>query len=351
MHNVLIIDDDKLAREGLRSIIYWEKYNLKVVGDVANGVQALEFLKEHQVDLAIVDISLPLISGFEFIEISKKQFPALKYVVLSFHEDFENVHNAMQYGVLDYISKLRLEETDCEKTFGRIGKLLDTDESEADSEPEISAEGGITEEDDGLPLKELNTIRAEWGKLQWVYCDRVYFRLMEEIKKSGISKRQLERLLMWISQELEISFDLIRDVPFLNEKSDGFDWMEECRKYVYYYVDKLTEYRNMKVCILRAVIFIKNNFASQITSEEVAQAVNMSRSYFSINFRQETGDTFYDFLKNERIDYAMHILRTKRMRTEELALLVGYEDPKYFSKVFLQETGMNCSEYAKQFSP
>jgi two-component system, response regulator YesN len=347
MHNVLIIDDDKLAREGLRSIIYWEKYNLKVVGDVANGIQALEFLKQNQVDLAIVDISLPLISGFEFIELSKKQFPLLKYVVLSFHEDFENVHNAMQYGVLDYISKLRLEETDCEKTFSRIGKLLD---SNAGSDAEISIDSDMTDED-GLSAEELSTIRAVWEKLQWVYSDRVYFRAIEEIRKSNISKRQLERLLMWISQELEIAFDFIRDVPFLNEKSDGFDWIEECRKYLYYYVDKLTEYRNMKVCILRSVIFIKNNFSSQITSEGVAQAVNMSRSYFSINFRQETGDTFYDFLKNERIDHAMRILQTNRIRTEDLALLVGYEDPKYFSKVFLQETGMNCSAYAKQFSP
>lgn len=348
MHNVLIIDDDKLAREGLRSIICWEKYNLKVVGDVANGVQALEFLKENQVDLAIVDISLPLISGFEFIEISKKKFPALKYVVLSFHEDFENVHNAMQYGVLDYISKLRLEETDCENTFSRIGKLLDKDVSGQDMQAELSADDAAGE-DDGLTSGELADFRAVWGKLQWVYSDRVYAQLLEELKKSNISKRQLERLLMWISQELEIAFDFIRDVPFLNEKADGFGWMEECRTCLYYYVDKLTEYRNMKVCILRSVIFIKNNFSSQITSEEVAQAVNMSRSYFSINFRQETGDTFYDFLKNERIDYAMRILQTKLIRTEDLALLVGYEDSKYFSKVFLQETGMNCSEYAKQF--
>ena len=54
--NVLIVDDDKLARKGLIAVIDWEQYGLCVVGDVQNGKKALEFLENHPVDLVFTDI-------------------------------------------------------------------------------------------------------------------------------------------------------------------------------------------------------------------------------------------------------------------------------------------------------
>ncbi len=59
--NVLIVDDDKLARKGLIAVIDWEQYGLCVVGDVQNGKKALEFLENHPVDLVFTDIDMPAI--------------------------------------------------------------------------------------------------------------------------------------------------------------------------------------------------------------------------------------------------------------------------------------------------
>lgn len=61
--NVLIVDDDKLARKGLVAIIDWEKYGFEVVGDVQNGRKALEFLRNHPVDIVFTDIDMPEIDG------------------------------------------------------------------------------------------------------------------------------------------------------------------------------------------------------------------------------------------------------------------------------------------------
>ena len=57
MYQVLVIDDDKLARKGLISLIPWEKYGMEVAGDVANGALALQFIETHPVDLAVVDLT------------------------------------------------------------------------------------------------------------------------------------------------------------------------------------------------------------------------------------------------------------------------------------------------------
>ena len=126
MYQVLIIDDDKLERKGLISSVSWESCGMAIAGDVANAVLALDFLKAHPVDLCVVDISMPILSGLDFIRESRGLYPRLQYVVLSFHEDFEYVQSALRLGALDYISKLRMEEMDCTEIFRRVGSLLDS---------------------------------------------------------------------------------------------------------------------------------------------------------------------------------------------------------------------------------
>ena len=53
MYQVLVIDDDKLARKGLISLIPWEKYGMEVAGDVANGALALQFIETHPLRVGV----------------------------------------------------------------------------------------------------------------------------------------------------------------------------------------------------------------------------------------------------------------------------------------------------------
>ena len=91
MYQVLVIDDDKLARKGLISLIPWEKYGMEVAGDVANGALALQFIETHPVDLAVVDLTMPVLSGLEFICECRAREISVDYIVLSAHEDFTYV--------------------------------------------------------------------------------------------------------------------------------------------------------------------------------------------------------------------------------------------------------------------
>ena len=88
MIRVLIVDDDKLARKGLISLLPWGDYDMKVIGDVQNGRAALEFLEQQDVDLVFVDIDMPEMTGLELIEICKEKHPQLQFVILTFYEDF-----------------------------------------------------------------------------------------------------------------------------------------------------------------------------------------------------------------------------------------------------------------------
>ena len=106
---VLVVDDDKLARKGLISIMDWGKYGFEVVGDVQNGRKALEFLKDNEVDIVFTDIDMPEIDGIELMKMCKKEYPEVKFVVFSMYEDFRYAQSALRLGALDYISKISFD--------------------------------------------------------------------------------------------------------------------------------------------------------------------------------------------------------------------------------------------------
>ena len=110
---VLIVDDDKLARKGLIAIMNWEKYGFEVAGDVQNGRKALEFIREHPVDIVFTDIDMPEIDGIELMQMCKREYPEIKFVIFSVYEDFGYAQTALRAGALDYISKISFNPEEC----------------------------------------------------------------------------------------------------------------------------------------------------------------------------------------------------------------------------------------------
>ena len=118
--NVLIVDDDKLARKGLIAVIDWEQYGLCVVGDVQNGKKALEFLENHPVDLVFTDIDMPEMNGLELMKICKESYPETDFVIFSVYEDFSFARQALRLGALDYISKIEFDPEECDAIMKKI---------------------------------------------------------------------------------------------------------------------------------------------------------------------------------------------------------------------------------------
>jgi len=95
--------------------------------------------------------------------------------------------------------------------------------------------------------------------------------------------------------------------------------------------------------------FIKINYHNNITLEEVANDVEISKSYLSLLFKQETGINFSTFLTNYRIEMAKKLLISSNDKIYEIAGKVGFENPYYFSKVFRGITGMTCKDFKKNY--
>lgn len=110
MIKVYVVDDEKLVRKGILGLIDWEKYGMEVVGDSGSGEEMLEFLRNHQVDLLFSDLEMPGISGVELLQAARRIRPRLQIVVLTMHQEFELIQQALRIGILDYITKAQIEE-------------------------------------------------------------------------------------------------------------------------------------------------------------------------------------------------------------------------------------------------
>jgi DNA-binding NarL/FixJ family response regulator len=101
---ILLADDHALVRAGFRSLL--EKIpSVKVVSEAEDGREAVELVKKHRPDVALIDIAMPKLNGLEAIARITKEFPKTKVIVLSMHSNQEYVVQAMQIGARGYLIK------------------------------------------------------------------------------------------------------------------------------------------------------------------------------------------------------------------------------------------------------
>ena len=105
MKTVMLVDDERPARELLKMTIDWNKAGFEIIYEARNGKQALEFYTEKQPDLIITDVQMPVMDGLQFLEQVKSICPAQKVIILSCHENFSYARRALKLGVLDYLIK------------------------------------------------------------------------------------------------------------------------------------------------------------------------------------------------------------------------------------------------------
>lgn len=105
MLKILIADDDKIIRRGLRAIIEENTPENQILDEVMNGVQALESILRVTPDLVVTDIKMPVMDGIELIENICKLDLNIKFIVLSGFDEYKYIRETMKHGAVDYLLK------------------------------------------------------------------------------------------------------------------------------------------------------------------------------------------------------------------------------------------------------
>ncbi len=102
--NIVLADDHQLIRDGIRSLLE-DVEGLEVVGEAADGVEALERVRVSQPDLLIVDIRMPRKTGIETVRELEQVAPNTRALVLSMHDSEDYVLESVEAGAYGYILK------------------------------------------------------------------------------------------------------------------------------------------------------------------------------------------------------------------------------------------------------
>ncbi|MDW7675632.1 MAG: response regulator transcription factor [Bacillota bacterium] len=101
---LLIVDDHALVRKGISSLLA-EEDSVEVIGEAANGLEALDITKELMPDVILMDINMPECNGIEATKLIKKELPYVKIVMLTVYEDEQYLFEAVKSGAQGYLLK------------------------------------------------------------------------------------------------------------------------------------------------------------------------------------------------------------------------------------------------------
>ncbi|MBR3772311.1 MAG: response regulator, partial [Clostridium sp.] len=105
MYKILIVDDEKMIREGIKKVIDWEALDIHEVLLASSGREAFEIIQQENPDILLTDISMAHMTGLELIEKTLNLLPTLKVLVLTGFDSFEYARKALRLKVQDFLLK------------------------------------------------------------------------------------------------------------------------------------------------------------------------------------------------------------------------------------------------------
>ncbi|WP_099469267.1 response regulator transcription factor [Konateibacter massiliensis] len=240
MFELLIVDDEFHSRNTLSNCFPWNSVGFQVAGQACDGKEALEFIKEHSVDVILCDILMPVLSGIELAKRLSAEKSAPIIVFLSGHREFEYAQQAVSYGVRFYVVKpARFEE--------------------------------------------------------------------------------LFHVFTTLKEELE----------YRQEKSPQ---------------DGDMDLEHQDLIIGKIVRYIEENYRTA-SLKGASQTLYMNSCYISQIFKERTGHNFSDCLMETRMKKAVEFLKNPSCKIYDISNLVGYTQPKNFTRAFKTYYGLSPKDY------
>lgn len=103
MYRILIVDDEPLVRRGIKNSVNWNEFDIEMVAEAENGLEALEQVFENPPDIILLDVCMSKMNGLEFADIIKRRYPSIRIVIITGFDNFEYIQHALRTGVNDYI--------------------------------------------------------------------------------------------------------------------------------------------------------------------------------------------------------------------------------------------------------
>jgi two-component system response regulator YesN len=395
-YGMLIVDDEYLVRQGIRETIDWSTIDVEIVGEAVNGKQGLEAALRLKPDIIFTDIRMPVMDGLEMIEKLLEYDYDGAIIIYSGYQDFEYARKALEFGVVTYLLKPFNNDDLLEKVREALEKLEEkrhhskiigqfernlpllkerlfqdllteplTDslldelkaiditppeqgvvirgEASAGSTKEIEVALKAMVESILKLLKPYHTIQQIFDQSfviitsctdQEFLCTKIDELLLQHQRKSDVK----------LSLQISSVYENLPDIKAAYEETETLS-----KNALFVAVNtvatsdlKIHPYKQLVKDVMK---IISEEYHRKLTVREVAEKIYVSESHLMHEFKENVGKTFNECLTEYRIMKAKEFLLKGNYRVNEVAVMVGYQDVKYFGQVFKEMVGMTPSQF------
>jgi two-component system response regulator YesN len=188
---------------------------------------------------------------------------------------------------------------------------------------------------------------------RWVYNEDIFSELLNLTKQTNANPLQIKNLFYQLTLSMGriemyrlILKDEIKDMDHFHYWADWRKWVEDIRELIkqgngHVYAEEIVS------SIMKALEIVQQNLGDDITRDDIANRVSMSKAYFSLCFKDIIGVAFGDYVKDLRLKRAHELLLQTQKPIYWVAEQCGFKDEKYFSKLFREHLGILPNELRK----
>ena len=352
MYKLIIADADAIFRGNLLYRINWNELGFLPAKTMHDGERVLDYLRDNDAQVLLVDVHLPKISGLELARIIRKKYPHMQVILMSSERDFETVREAVRCRVYEFVLKTG-DYDQLKPVFLRLRMEL---EASAGEDRLLS---DCTEEEYALMLevvKALSKPDSREDEQTWLS----YARLKPLMHSAPAEVRKLLAGQLWQLLKRELVHNHEEVAEILTRKAtqalpaDGEQTQQPLLWLLQHLKMELQQHGlafHERVAVDDSIIlacqYIQEHLGERFTYRDVADHIHISPRHFIRRFHSEMDETFTDYVVRLRVQTAMELL-SRGMSPAEVPEAVGYRDEKYFGKLFREQAGCTLREFQRR---
>ena len=391
MTKIMFVDDDAIIRRSIANKIDWKSYGWELVYTARDPMEALDYLKDHQLDIILTDIKMPGISGIEMASIAMDYYPGIKFVFISGYKDFEYAQQVLKLNAVDYLTK-PLEQQQLISVLKKAEELYYKDKK---------AEEILKEKYPQLKRKYISKLMRE----NFQNMDPSFFEEFDININNGygivsfievncsqkISVEEKKRVIEIICNSLEniyhgsiffcmdnLQIFTIYTDSTVQEESEFYDNLLELENFVKDFVqqkldggsvefvygslmrslnDLYSSYQSalqkinsdIEHLLFEVRHYIEQNYSDcDLSLVKIADYFNVNRCYLTSIFKKKFDINLYDYIIRVRMENASRLILKSDLKNYEIAEATGYKNPQYFSMSFKKYYNCTVTQYRAQ---
>ncbi|MDO7487539.1 response regulator [Peribacillus frigoritolerans] len=377
----LIVDDEFNVRDVIRHLGQWEKYGITHLLEASNGDDAKRMIEKESPEIIFTDVKMPGMSGLELIEwLDSISYPG-KVILISGYDDYSFMRKAIQFSSFDYLLK-PIEADAFNKTLEEAVKSWANEE-----EVRANKDTGVYEDVKRFRGNQLVTAacmgehfdkndiesyvpKADGYNLTLIsfyqmhhpapYIQLLADELVERKIGNAFALQNDPNLCLvitipdhwlsveeWISHQFDIPVRLVCGEPLesLGDIHNSFKSLQKAMNNQNFRSIHRLDDLDVARRIEDIVSYVEKYYMEELSLEKLSNVFFLSREHISRKFKQKTGMLLSKYITKLRTDQAKRWLRETEKSIYSISLMLGYQDEKYFSKLFKKVVGMTPFEY------